>query len=250
MSGLLRNAIESIQLGIEDYQLREHDARRLHSAFRNFHAGILLLCKEVLLRLCPADSNELHIKVRQKAVRKADGTIVFVGDGNSTISEEQIKSRFKDLGIKTDLSTLGELSKIRNKMEHYCVSAPISLMQQAFSAALPIVHNIIVEELKEEPVNLLGRKCWAYFSSQAEIHNKQKRVCKATFDGVDLGNETLACAVDEFLCTKCGSDLIKVVTSENAGSGGFALVCADCGQEQDAGDLLFMAVQRRFFSDA
>jgi hypothetical protein len=48
---ILKNAVQSIQIGLEDY--RDTDARRLLSAVRNFQAGILLLCKEQLRRLSP-----------------------------------------------------------------------------------------------------------------------------------------------------------------------------------------------------
>ena len=47
----LANAIESIQVGIEDWQTGTHP--RLLSAVRNIHAGILLLFKEALLRQSP-----------------------------------------------------------------------------------------------------------------------------------------------------------------------------------------------------
>jgi len=48
---ILDNAVQSIQIGIEDY--RSSDPRRLLSAIRNVQAGILLLCKEQLRRLSP-----------------------------------------------------------------------------------------------------------------------------------------------------------------------------------------------------
>jgi hypothetical protein len=51
MNTLFDNAIESIQLGIEDYEA--NDAKRPLSAVRNFYAGVLLLAKEVLVRAAP-----------------------------------------------------------------------------------------------------------------------------------------------------------------------------------------------------
>jgi hypothetical protein len=54
---LLTNAIESIQLGVEDY--RAGTRPRLLSAVRNIHAGILLLYKEKLRRLSSTDSNNV-----------------------------------------------------------------------------------------------------------------------------------------------------------------------------------------------
>jgi len=77
MSDLLKNAVASIQLGVEDFQ-RNDDLRRLLSAIRNFHAGVLLLCKEVLRRLSPPDSNEVHIKAKQAAIKTKSGEIVWI----------------------------------------------------------------------------------------------------------------------------------------------------------------------------
>jgi len=46
MHTILDNAIQSIQIGIEDY--RSDDPRRLLSAVRNVRTGIVLLCEEQL----------------------------------------------------------------------------------------------------------------------------------------------------------------------------------------------------------
>lgn len=51
MSGLFENAVQSIQLGVEDYQ--DNDPKRALSAVRNFYAGVLLLAKEALVRAAP-----------------------------------------------------------------------------------------------------------------------------------------------------------------------------------------------------
>lgn len=51
MNTLFDNAIQSIQLGIEDYQ--HNDPKRALSAVRNFYAGTLLVAKEVLVRAAP-----------------------------------------------------------------------------------------------------------------------------------------------------------------------------------------------------
>jgi len=51
MNSLFKNAIESIQLGVEDFEA--NDPRRALSAVRNFYPGTLLLAKEVLVRKAP-----------------------------------------------------------------------------------------------------------------------------------------------------------------------------------------------------
>ena len=70
---IIQNAIDSIQIGVEDFQ--SVDDRRSVSAVRNIAAGILLLYKEKLCQLSPDDNKELLIKqnirpVKAKATRR------------------------------------------------------------------------------------------------------------------------------------------------------------------------------------
>ena len=51
MQNMFENAVQSIQLGVEDY--KKNTPSRALSAVRNFHAGLLLLAKEVLVRKVP-----------------------------------------------------------------------------------------------------------------------------------------------------------------------------------------------------
>jgi hypothetical protein len=60
MHTILENAVQSLQIGIEDYQ--STDQRRTLSAVRNITAGVLLLFKEKLRQLSPPNSNDVLIK--------------------------------------------------------------------------------------------------------------------------------------------------------------------------------------------
>jgi hypothetical protein len=109
---LLTNAIESIQVGVEDYQAGTRP--RLLSAVRNIHAGILLLYKEALRRLSPKDSNDALMMAKILPTRDTHRKVVFVGVGKKTVDTQQIKERFEALGIQqgfllhppqTDLTT-------------------------------------------------------------------------------------------------------------------------------------------------
>ena len=153
-SDLLQNAIDSVQLGIEDF--KNDDPKRILSAFRNLHAGVLLLCKEVLLRLCPKDSKEVHIKAKQQAIKDSDGNIIFVGVGDNTVTEHQIIDRFKSLGIKTDLSKLNALTKIRNDIEHY-YSQNLSEIQPRRGGAklFKNLKRVIIDEISMVRADLL-----------------------------------------------------------------------------------------------
>ena len=57
MNPLLKNAVVSIQLGLEDFA--SDDERRIISAARNLYSGVLLLAKEVLRQMSPPGSNDI-----------------------------------------------------------------------------------------------------------------------------------------------------------------------------------------------
>src|SRR5262245_27857245 len=97
---LLENAVESIRLGVEDFQSGTH--ARLISAVRNIHAGILLLYKEALRRMSPEGSNEVLVKAKIVPSLDVDGDVLFVGTGKKTADTQQIRERFDALGIETD----------------------------------------------------------------------------------------------------------------------------------------------------
>lgn len=67
---LIANAVESIAVGLEDYQ--SGGKGRLRSTVRNLHAGILLLFKEKLRRLSPPGSGDVLLKT--KIVPRLDGS--------------------------------------------------------------------------------------------------------------------------------------------------------------------------------
>ena len=113
---LLDNAIESIQVGVEDYQSGTRS--RLLSAVRNIHAGILLLYKEALRRMSPAESNDALMMARIVPSKDPNGKVVFIGEGKKTADTQQIKDRFDTLGIKTDWKRFDRINETRNEVEH------------------------------------------------------------------------------------------------------------------------------------
>lgn len=88
---LLTNAVQSIQLGVEDYGAGTPP--RLLSAVRNIHAGILLLYKEALRRRSPEGSKDVLIKAKIVPSHDKDGQLVFLGAGKKTVDTRQIRER-------------------------------------------------------------------------------------------------------------------------------------------------------------
>ena len=99
---ILQNAIDSIELGVEDYKINQ--PKRLLSAVRNFYAGILLLFKHKLASMSHNDDEAL-LKQRILPVEE-NGKIVWKGDGKKTVDFQQIQERFESLGIKVDWKRL------------------------------------------------------------------------------------------------------------------------------------------------
>ena len=114
---LLINAIESIKVGVEDYQEGSH--ARLLASVRSIHAGVLLLYKEALRRWSPPDSDEVLMKTRILPRRNAKGIVQFVGEGTKTVDVQQVKERFAALGIATDWTRFDRITNVRNEIEHY-----------------------------------------------------------------------------------------------------------------------------------
>jgi hypothetical protein len=113
---LLTNAIESIQVGVEDYKAGTRP--RLLSAVRNIHAGILLLFKEALRRHSPRESNEVLVMAKIAPARDKKGRVVFTGEGKKTVDAQQIRERFAALGINTDWQRFDRINDARNDVEH------------------------------------------------------------------------------------------------------------------------------------
>ena len=115
---LLQNAINSIEVGIEDYELSKQDERRIISCVRNVFAGVLLLFKYKLVELSPANSDEVLIKQQILWVME-NGNIIAKGKSNKTVDVQSIKDRFKSLNISIDWKNLDNINSYRNNIEHY-----------------------------------------------------------------------------------------------------------------------------------
>ena len=118
---IFRNAITSIQLGVEDYEMAraktEIGRRRIISAVRNLYAGVLLLLKSYLANVsCDTEYSLLRKKV---VPTLKDSKIVWIGKGKTTIDFEDIKDVFNSINIEIEVQRLQSLRAYRNDIEHY-----------------------------------------------------------------------------------------------------------------------------------
>jgi hypothetical protein len=228
MNPLLRNAVISIQLGVEDY--RSDDPRRTISAVRNMTAGVLLLCKEVLRRLSPEGSDEVMLKARWRLSRDPKGQIRVVGEGKKTVDSETIQKRFADLDLRSDLSRIRQLVEIRNDVEHRFPSEHDKVIREALATAMPVIRSVLVGELEEEPAQLLGQQTWDVLLEEARVHEEEAARCRASLEAVEWESEALTVAVKHFYCDNCGSTLIRQLQPTNSNPTNAELRCSGCGQ--------------------
>lgn len=248
MNPLLENAVKSLQLGLEDFA--SPDERRVISAARNLYSGVLLLAKEVLRQLSPAGSNDILIRTRKKAARQADGTVILVGDGKKTIDRFEIEETFKQLQLAVDLSNLKRLADIRNDIEHMHPQHAPALIQEAIADAMPIIRDIIVKELHEEPSTLLGKDAWGALLDQAKVFKAELDACQKSFDAIDWQSDTLAQAVKEFRCPACSASLLRNDNADAKVPADLYLVCSKCGEEAEYEAVIEAAIEEHLAWDA
>jgi hypothetical protein len=246
MSPLLKNAVVSIQLGLEDFA--SDDERRIISAARNLYSGVLLLCKEVLCRLSPLGSNDILIRAKRKAVKQANGTVTLVGDGKKTIDRFEIEETFKQLQLAVDLSNLRRLAGIRNDIEHMHPNHAPALIQEAIADAMPIIRDVIVNELHEEPSMLLGNEAWDALLNEARVFREEQRTCQASFDQIDWETDTLGNALKDFQCPRCSSTLVRNDNAAATKPDELVLICSKCGEPADLDKVVETALQESLWA--
>lgn len=248
MNPLLKNAIVSIQLGLEDFA--SDDERRIISAARNLYSGVLLLAKEVLRQLSPPGSNDILIRTKKKAVKQADGTVILVGDGKKTIDRFEIEETFKQLQLAVDLSNLKRLAEIRNDIEHMHPQRAPALIQEAIADAMPIIRDVIVKELHEEPSALLGQAAWDALLDQAKVFKAEQDACRKSFEAIDWESDTLADAVKEFRCPNCSASLLRNDNTDAKVPADLQLMCSKCGEDADHEAVIEAAIEEHLAWDA
>jgi hypothetical protein len=210
MNTILDNAVQSIQIGIEDYQASEDDQRRVLSAVRNITAGILLLFKEKLRELSPRDSDEVLIFQKiLPSLNKEMGEISFQGSGKKTVDVPQIIERFKSLGIIIEDKALKGILDIRNEIEHYCTPETPSRLRELLADSFIILRNFITTQLNENPIELLGEDTWEVLLDVAEVYNQELEDCKTEFDKIKWEEAELSTIAGFFRCSSCKSELLR-----------------------------------------
>jgi hypothetical protein len=244
MNSLFDNAVQSIQLGIED--LQANDPRRALSAVRNFYAGVLLLAKEVLVRQVPdADPDEV-LGARYKPIPDGEGGVRYEPMSNQTIDFATLGDRFKDFGLKIDRTALNDLNRIRNAIEHYCTDESRETVREAIAKAFPVVVDLF-NLAEERPHEVLG-DAWPIMLDVRAVYEKELDRCRRSFDHIDWPLKALAEA--PFNCPECNSDLVAQLDSNNTDIQSAECECRSCRARVDAEKAIERALKLHFAWDS
>jgi len=210
---IIENAIDSIQMGIEDY--KNIDIRRNASAVRNISAGILLLYKEQLCRLSPEYDNELLIKQNIRPILDDEGNIIFQGKNHKTVDVQSIKDRFKSLKISVDWARFDEINKLRNELEHYYTSVSSEVVREIIAKSFLLIRDFIVKYLDGDVKELLGEESWSTFLNVSDVYMAEEKDCIDSINTIDWKYETVKKSLINLNCDECYSSLIEVLYSND-----------------------------------
>ena len=241
MSHLFDNAIQSIQLGVEDYQ--NDDTKRAVSAVRNFYAGVLLLAKEVLVRRVPKANPEEVIRAKYKPVPDGKGGVIYAPETFRTIDFGTINKRFKEFNLPIKPSVLNNLGDIRNNFEHHFSDKSHEEVRDAIAKAFPFVSELF-RLIDEEPVECLDGS-WQVMLDIHDFYERELDFCRKSFDEVEWPSQYLTKV--EISCTECDSDLVEQVDPKNKCYQSLQCRCRRCGNKISPNEAMETALQSHFY---
>lgn len=247
MNTILNNAIQSIQIGVADFQ--SDDPRRALSSIRNICAGILLLYKEKLRVISPPNSKEVLIQQRILPFLDTNGSVKFKGDKNKTVDAQQIEDRFKSLNIKTDWGRFKEISCIRNNIEHYYSTKSPGQVRKIIANSFIIIRDFVSNELGYAPIKLLGEETWNVLLETKEIYQKELDGCQKITNSITWATPSMASMATCLSCQKCHSPLVKPINPDTKSNFSLQFLCVQCGHTARIDEMAEDAISDCFFSD-
>lgn len=240
---ILQNAIDSIQLGVEDYELIAENPKRLVSCVRNLFSGILLLFKSHLVNLSPEGSNDLYIKLRHQEVSDKNGNKVIVGIGNSTINFKGIIDKFGDLNIQVEWTELERVQEYRNNIEHYFSTDNPKAVQAILTHSFNIINAFTRDYLKREPIELFGEDVWSIFIEIENVYQKEKQNCSEALATNEYVHPQILELIKKSYCPCCGFDLVEP-QEKNIEAYKTKYKCLSCFHELDFEEYLVTAIDQ------
>jgi len=244
---ILQNAIESIELGVEDYKTNQ--SKRLLSAVRNFYAGILLLFKNKLSSLSQNDDKAL-LKQRVLPVEE-NGKIVWKGVGRKTVDFKQIKERFESLGIKVDWERLEKAQDYRNNIEHYYDKDKTKpeVVRQYISDCFVIICEFIRNNLGVDPKELFDSDIWRTLVEEQQVYEAEKKACCHALEQLEWPSDTTLRIFEECICVECSSSLIQPLNTSVKEISESFFKCRVCDEQWNFEELLSIACKKEAEDD-
>lgn len=241
---LLENAIDSIQLGIEDYQA--NNPKRAISAARNYFAGVLLLAKAALVAAAPDADPDILLSSQIDPVPDGHGGAAFRGSSSRTIDFNGVGRRLRAFGVAVDMKSLDALQAIRNDIEHSKNPHSATAVREAIASSFPVVRSLC-DGVGGSPIDLLGSETWSAMLNAKFMYDAELAQAVATFASVKW--PTAFTAQVPRVCPECGSALIAQVDAENTDFQSADLVCRACGEELQPEAVLEHSVEEMFDFD-
>lgn len=248
MESLLSNAVQSIEIGVEDF--RSSDPRRLVSAVRNVQAGLLLLCKEKLRQLSPPGSDEVLIKARIAPSLEPAGQLAFRGQGEKTVDEQQIVERFGQLGIHLDWAPLRKLTSHRNVLEHYRYSGSREELRAVVAQSATMIRRLF-DVLGLDPVDELELDCWEFLLENEAVFQSELARCQASTRTLVWRSPTMALAAKTNLtcAMNCRSELVELENPDDWHQDKARLKCRACSMTFPAKGQIWPTLASYFAQD-
>ena len=205
---IFSNAINSIEIGIEDYQIINKDERRVLSAVRNINAGILLLFKSKLAELSK-DDDEALLKQKLKPTL-IDGQIKWEGKGKKTVDYQQIQERLGNLGVNIDWKALKDIQDYRNNIEHYYDTDQLQtgVIRQYIAKSFIVICDFIREYCNKNPQDCFRETTWTVFIQEEKVYESEFKDAQLYFDSLHWSSEKTLGVFRITLCPTCSSALI------------------------------------------
>ncbi|MEX6367439.1 hypothetical protein AB6F62_04845 [Providencia huaxiensis] len=238
---LYDNAVISIQLGIDDFQLSKSEPIRALSSVRNLFAGVLLLFKYKLAASIsdPEDAYELIFNPPPIIPMPDEkGGFKWAPNGKfrkTTIDVQGIEQRFEGFNIEVDWKAIKKLQECRNELEHFHPKHTNGELAGFIADLFPVLSNFITNELKLIPSEVLGES-WEIMLAHKEFFNRKLKECEESWEEAGIPDLMYGYLID-CCCDDCGSRLI-IAKEEDLSSNltvqnyeGFRYSCISCGHD-------------------
>lgn len=266
-SKLRDNALTSIRLGVEDFQLsqkpesEEGDPARALSSVRNLFAGVLLLLKyKIAISIDePSDASALIFNPPHEVLPEPDGEggIVWKPAGKfkkTTIDVDTIKKRFKSFDIEVDWKIIQRLQDCRNHLEHLHPENTLGEVAGFVAELFPVLRDFIQNQLDEHPAEILGSS-WQAMLDHSKFYDDTLAQCHSSWEEAGIP-ALLKSILPKCQCFECGSllitpaqDALEDGATVEANEDDFNYVCLYCGDSQPMASLLIDTLNNQYTYD-